>query len=116
MSDDNTISIPQGRAALQQLKDTLSQQFGQIPGGPVSDMIDKRLDAISDALTKLNQAEMSSGTVAINAAATGMKNPIKNLNALKDQIQSISDDVGRAAEVLGGVDQFISGVKACFGV
>ena len=131
MSDDDAISIPQisvpeisapeisvpeGHAALQQLKESLSEQYGQMPAGQVSDMIDQRLDKIDPVLTALNQAGMASGTVAISAAAAALTNPIKDLDALKKQIQSINDDVGKAAQVLGGVDQFISGVKSYFGV
>jgi hypothetical protein len=116
MADDDTLSIPQGHDALQQLKESLSQQYGQIPAGPVSDMIDERLDKIDAALTALNQADMASNTVAINAAAAAMTNPLKDLDGLKDKIKSISNDVGNAAQILGEVDQFISGVTSFFGV
>ena len=113
---DDTPSIPQGRDALQQLKNSLSQQFGKTPPGPVSDMINARLDQISDALTALNQAQMASRTGAINVAAAALANPLKDLDGLKDQIQTISSDVGKAAQILGGVDQFISKVTSFFGV
>ena len=116
MADDDTLSIPQGHDALQQLKESLSQQYGQTPAGPVSDMIDARLDQIDAALTALNQAAMASNTVAINAAAAAMTSPLKDLGELKDKIQSIGNDAGKAGQVLGGVDQFISGVTSYFGV
>ena len=116
MADDDTLSIPQGHDALQQLKESLSQQYGQIPAGPVSDMIDERLDKISDALTALDQAGMTSNTVAINAAAAAMTSPLKNLDGLKDQIQSIGKDTENAAQILGEVDQFISGVTSFFAI
>jgi hypothetical protein len=116
MADDNTLSIPQGHDALQQLKESLTQQYGQIPAGPVSDLIDARLDRIDAALTALNQAEMASGTAAISAAADAMANPLKDLDGLKTQIQSITNDVGKAAQVLREVDQFISGVTSFFGI
>jgi|ERR1035437_3556461 hypothetical protein len=108
MADDNNLSIPQGHDALQELKESLSQQFGQIPAGPVSNMIDARLDKINAALTAFNQADMASRTVDINAAAAAMTNPLKDLDGLKEEIQTISDDTGKAAQVLSGVDQFIS--------
>lgn len=113
---DDTPSIPEGRDALQQLKDSLSQQFGQTPPGPVSDMIDARLSQIDDALTALNQAGVASGTGAINLAAAAMANPLKDLNALKNQLQEIGNDAAKAAQILGGVDQFISKVTSFFGV
>lgn len=116
MSDDNAISIPQGHDALQQLKDSLTQQFGQLPSGPVSDMINQKLNEIDDALTALNQADEATSTVAINAAAAGLDSPIKNLGTLKKQIQSITNDVDVASQILGNVGQFISGVKSFFGV
>jgi hypothetical protein len=116
MADDDTLSIPQGKDALQQLKESLSQQYGQTPAGPVSDMIDERLDQIDAALTALDQAGMASNTVEINAAAAAMANPLKDLDGLKDQIQSIGKDIGNAAQILGEVDQFISGVTSFFGI
>ena len=116
MTDDNNVSIPQGHEALQELKESLSQQFGQTPAGPVSDMIDARLDKIDAALTALNQADMASRTGEINVAAAAMTNPLKDLNGLKKEIQTISDDTGKAAQVLAGVDQFISKVTSFFGV
>jgi hypothetical protein len=116
MPDNDPLSIPQGCAALQQLKESLSLQYGQTPAGPVSDMIDARLDLIDAALTKLNQAAMASATVAINAAAAAMTNPLKDLDGLKQAIQSINNDTGKAAQVLGQVDQFISDVTAFIGV
>jgi hypothetical protein len=116
MADDNTFSIPQGHDALQQLKESLAQQFGQTPAGSVSDMIDAQLDKIDAALTALNQADMASRTVEINAAAAAMTNPLKDLNGLKGKIQIIGNDTGKAAQVLSGVDQFISGVTSYFGI
>jgi len=113
---DDTPSIPQGRAALQQLKNSLSQQFGQTPPGDVSNMIDSRLDAIDAALTALNQGDMASRTGAINMAAAALANPLRDLDGLKNQLQTIGNDVGKAAQVLGGVDQFISKVTSFFGV
>src|ERR1035438_5661653 len=106
MADDDTLSIPQGHDALQQLKESLSQQYGQTPAGPVSDMIDARLDKIDAALTSLDQAGMASHTVDINAAAAAMTSPLKDLDGLKDKIQSIGEDIGNAAQILGEVDQF----------
>jgi hypothetical protein len=116
MADDDALSIPQGLDALQQLKESLSQQFGQIPAGQVSDMIDARLDKIDDALTALNHADMASRTVAIIAGAAAMTDPLKDLNALKDEIESIGTDFSKAAEVIDGVDQFVAGVTSYFGV
>ena len=116
MADDDTLSIPQGHDALQQLKESLSQQYGQTPAGPVSDMIDERLDKIDTALTALDQAGMASHTVDINAAAAAMTSPLKDLDGLKDKIQSIGEDIGNAAQILGEVDQFISGVTSYFGI
>ena len=116
MADDDTLSIPQGHDALQQLKESLSLQYGQTPPGPVSDMIDARLDKIDAALTALNQADIASHTADINAAAAAMTNPLKDLDGLKDKIQSIGSDIGNAAQILGEVDQFISGVTSFFGV
>jgi len=116
MADDNTISIPESLDALQQLKESLSKQFGQIPAGPVSDMIDARLDKIDAALTALNQAEMASHTPDISAGAAAMADPLKDLDALKDGIESISKDFARAAQVINGIDQFVSGVTSYFGI
>jgi archaellum component FlaC len=113
---DDTVSIPDSLDALQQLKESLSKQFGQIPAGPVSDMIDARLDKIDAALTALNQAEMASNTAAINAAAAAMTDPLKDLDKLKDQIGAISKDFAKAAQVINGIDQFVSGVTSYFGV
>jgi hypothetical protein len=116
MADNDILSIPQGHDALQQLKESLSQQYGQTPAGPVSDMIDARLDKIDAALTSLDQAGMASHTVDINAAAAAMTSPLKDLDGLKDKIQSIGEDIGNAAQILGEVDQFISGVTSYFGI
>ena len=116
MADDNTLSIPESLDALQELKESLSKQYGQVPAGPVSDMIDARLDKIDAALTALNRADMSSRTVAINAAAAAMTDPLKDLDKLKDQIGAISKDFANAAQVMNGVDQFVSGVTSYFGI
>ena len=113
---DDPLSIPQGHAALQKLKDSLFQQYGQIPAGPVSDEIFARLGKIDAALTKLNQADMDSRTGSINVTAAAMKDPTKDLKALTAQIKSITNDFGTAAKILDGVDQFISGVTSYFGI
>ena len=78
MADNDTLSIPQGHDALQALKESLAQQFGQTPAGLVSDMIDARLDKIDAALTALDQADMASRTVDISAAAAASRSQRKS--------------------------------------
>lgn len=116
MPDKTAISPQAAHQALQELEVTLSNEYDSAQSPQVRDLLDARLDAIEELLTALNRADMSSRTIALNAAADSTADALKKLDELKKRIQSIADNVAIAADVLDGVDKVLSGVKDYFGV
>lgn len=116
MPDKTAISPQAAHQALQELEETLSNEYDSARSPQVRDLLDARLDVIEELLTALNRADMSSRTIALNAAADSTADALKKLDELKKRIQSIADNVAIAADVLDGVDKVLSGVKDYFGV
>ena len=116
MPDETAISIQAAHDALQELHDTLSKEFEFSRSPQVRDLLDARLDAVEEILTALNRADISSRTIALNAAADSTAEALKRLGEIKARIQSIADNVGKAAHVLEDVDKVLSGVKEYFGI
>jgi hypothetical protein len=116
MTDTAPVSPQDAHDALQSLKEALDSAFGSAPAGPVSDAINARVDTVNAALTAMNQADIASRTVALNAAEDATANPLKQLDALKESIQRIGSDIAKATEVLNGVDKFVGAVSSFFGM
>jgi chromosome segregation ATPase len=116
MTDETTPSTVDAHNALQALKDELESAYENAKTNDIRDQIDVRLDAIDPLLTALNQADMASRTVALSAAADSTEDALKKLQTLKEEVESIGDDIGKATQILNGVDQALSMVKTCFGV
>ena len=116
MPDKTAIPIQTAHDALQGLEETLSKAYEQARSQEVRDLLDARLDTVEELLTALNRADISSRTIALNAAADSTAEALKRLGALKARIQSIADNVGKAAHVLEDVDKVFSGVKQYFGI
>lgn len=116
MSNELTLSWQQAHDALQALEDHLQAAYNNAQSNDVRDAIDSRLDAIDSILTDLNQLDMTSRTIAMSAAAETTTTALNELDSLKAQIQSITDDIGKAKQVLNGVDKFLSVVKTYFSI
>lgn len=115
MPDDPPNSHQLAHDALQNLKEQLETAYGNAKSQDIRDLLDTRLDAIDASLTALDQDDIASRTIAINAAADSTGEALKRLDSLKANIQAISDDIGKATQVLDDVDKALSAVKSCFG-
>ena len=116
MPDETAISIQTAHDSLQELHDTLSKAFEDARSQQVRDLLDAHLDEVEELLTGLNRADISSRTIALNAAADSTSEGLKRLGEIKQRIQSIADNVGKAAHVLEDVDKVLSNVKEYFGI
>jgi predicted DNA-binding protein len=113
---NEAISIQTAHDALQELEDALSKAYGQARSQELRDLLDARLDAIEKLLTALDRADISSRTIALSAAADSTVEALKRLSELKARIQTIANNISKAAQVLDGVDKVLSGVKEYFGI
>lgn len=102
--------------ALQLLKEQLDAAYEAAPNDKVGDAIDRRADAVDTALESMNQMDMAARTVALQAAAADLAQPLKDLAALKDALEAIAEDAKKAAAVLTQVDKLLGQVKSCFGI
>jgi len=102
--------------ALQLLKEQLDAACEKATNEKLIDAIDQRADAVDDALTAMNQMDMASRRVALQAAAADLTKPLKQLDELKASIDAIANDAKKAAAALGQVDALVGQVKSCFGI
>ncbi|SRR6266511_1904573 len=116
MPDETEISVQTAHDALQELEETLSKAYENAKSPALRDLLDERLDSIEELLDALNRADISSRTIALNAAADSTTEALKRLGELKARLQSIADNVGKAAHVLEDVDKVLSNVKQYFGI
>lgn len=116
MSNGSTLSWQQAHDALQALEEHLQAAYNNAQSNDVRNSIDSRLDAIDSVLTGLNQLDMTSRTIALSAAAETTTTALNELDSLKAEIQSITDDIDKATQVLNGVDKFLSVVKTDFSI
>lgn len=114
MPYESAISWQQAHDALQTLEGQLQAAYNQAQSNDIRTAIDTRLDAIDAALKSLNQLDMESRTIALNAAADTATTALNQLGSLKAQIQSITQDMGKATQVLNGVDKLLSAIKTYF--
>ena len=77
MADDTPISIQSAHDALQSLKEQLESAYENAKAQDVRDLLDARLDASDKLLTSLNQEDMASRTIALNAAADSTSEALK---------------------------------------
>ena len=101
---------------LQLLKEQLDAAYDAAPNDKVGDAIDRRADDVDDALTAMDQMDMAARTVALQAAAADLAQPLKDLAALKEALVAIANDAKKAATVLAQVDKILGQVKTCFGI
>lgn len=116
MATTATPTWQQAHDALQALKEQLDAACTDATDSSICDEIDQRADAVDDALTAMNQQDMASRTVQIQAAAADLVKPLKELDQLKAKIEAIGNDMKKAVAALAKVDQIVSGVKTCFGL
>lgn len=116
MPDETAVSVQAAHDALQELQETLSNEYEYARSPEVRKLLDARLDVVEELLTALNRADISSRTIALNAAADSTAEGLNKLDELKKRIQAITDDVDKAAQVLEAVDKVLSGVKEYFGI
>ncbi len=100
--------------ALQALKEQLETACEAATADSVIDALDLRADAVDDALTAMNQMDMKSRTVALQAAAADLVKPLKELDQLKAELAAVGNDMKKAATALAQVDKIVNGVKTCF--
>jgi len=101
---------------LQELHNSLYAAYRQSKSNEVRDQLDDRLDIVRDLITELNRADIASRTLSLKAAADSMAGGLKHLDELKKRIQTIVDDIGIAAQVLGDVDKVLSEAKDYIGI
>ena len=116
MTDTPTPSWQEGHDALQKLYEQLDLAYDNAVNMTVATEIDHRLDRVKDALDKLNQQDMASRTIALQATAAELVKPLKDLDALKGSLEAIGNDIGKAATVLAQVDKLLGEVTTCFGI
>jgi len=116
MPDETAISIQTVHDALQELHNSLYAAYRQSKSREVRDQLDDRLDIVRDLITELNRADIASRTISLKAAADSMAGGLKKLDELKKRIQTIADDIGIAAQVLGDVDKVLSEAKDYIGI
>ncbi len=100
--------------ALQALKEQLEIACETATSDSVIDALDLRADAVDDALTAMNQMDIKSRTVALQAAAADLVKPLKELDQLKAELAAVGNDMKKAAAALAQVDKIVNGVKVCF--
>jgi hypothetical protein len=68
--------------------------------------------ALSEQLDALDQAVFTGNTVDLQASAKAMDEGMKELKALKEQIEAISKDLKEAATIVSYLDQAIGKLSA----
>jgi archaellum component FlaC len=116
MTTTATPTWQQAHDALQMLKEQLETALEAATADSVIDALDQRADAVDDALTAMNQQDMASRTVALQAAVADLVKPLKDLDQLKTDLADIGNDTKKAAAALAQVDKIVSSVKSCFGL
>lgn len=106
--------LPQTRSDAQALMDKLSN------ANPISqsdtDTIDDAIDSLNVILTQLNQEEMLSKDGAMQAAAAQVKDPLKKLSDLKNQLNEIASRVKTLAGIADDVNKVVGGCTTVFGL
>ncbi len=116
MADETAISIQTAHDALQALEESLCDAYENARSQEIRDLLDERLDIVEELLTALNRADLHSRSIALSAAANSTTEALKRLDSLKARVKAISDNVGKAAQVLEDLDKVLSGVKGYFGI
>lgn len=102
--------------ALQSLLEQLDNAADAATDKAAIDAIDNQADKIDDALTALNQIDMKSRTVAIQAAAADLTLALKQLETLKEELEKIAKDVEKVSTVLGDIDKAVTQIRSCFSI
>lgn len=113
-----TTTVPtwqEAHDALQTLKEQLDTACDAATNDSIVDALDERAEAVDDALEAMNQVDMKSRTVALQAAAVELVKPLKDLDQLRAELAAIGNDAKKAAAALAQVDKIVGVVKTCFG-
>jgi uncharacterized protein YhaN len=107
-------TIPDTRAALQALEDQLNN--ANPVGAEASQAVSDALDAVGTALTALNQEEAAQRSGQMMAAGQDVKDAVKKLTDLKQQLAQIAAKMGMVADIAGFLDTALAGCRKVFGV
>lgn len=107
-------TIPTTKAAAQALLDKLAA------ANPITladdEAISDGIVAVNAVLTHLNREDFASRTGAMQAAATDLKVPVKNLGELKDQLAEVATRVKTLGDIAKDIDSVLGGCKSVFGI
>lgn len=106
----------QAHDAFQALKEQLTAAYADAKARDAQDSIADALDEVDAVLRILNQEDMASRTVELQAAADETESSIKKLEALKQELQDVASRVATVAKVIQGIDAAITAGKTCFGI
>jgi protein-arginine kinase len=107
-------TIPTTKAAAQALLDKLYAANPITLGD--SEAISDAVAEVNVILTQLNQEDLASRTGAMQAVAADLKDPVKKLGELKDQLTQVASRVKTLGDIAKDIDSVIGGCKSVFGI
>lgn len=109
---DESVPLPTGQQALETLYAALNSKLDTLADAATISAVEAERDHVYDVLTKLNQQSMQAHTGPMQAAAASVQDGLKNLDALKQSIDNISDQMKSVATVLADVATLVNGIAA----
>ena len=106
-----TDSWQQAHDALQTAFDRGNQILDQTQGAQRA-TLNRLLDTLSGELTALDQEDMESRTLSLQAQSQQLDTGIANLKSLRAEIAQIATTIADAAEVVTAIDGALSGLKS----
>src|SRR5579875_3502273 len=110
-----TLTIPQTREGAQALHDRLVAMGNVAVGFDENQCVSEGLAAVDVVLTRLDEEDMASRNGQMQAVATDdIKDAVKKLSTLKDELCSIASRVEALSDFAGALDSVLGGVKSIF--
>ena len=107
-------TIPTTKAAAQALFDKLYAAVPITLGD--SETVSDAIVEVNAILTQLNQEDIASRTGAMQAVASDLKDPVKKLGELKDQLAQVASRVKMLGDIAKDIDSVVGGCKSVFGI
>jgi ABC-type transporter Mla subunit MlaD len=107
-------TIPTTKTAAQALLDKLYAANPITLGD--SEAVSDAIVEVNAILTQLNQEDIASRTGAMQAVAADLKDPVKKLGELKDQLAQVASRVKTLGDIAKDIDSVIGGCKSVFGI
>ncbi len=102
----------QAHDALQAALELGTHSLDQTKDKQQRDLLNTLLDALSAELTALNQEDMESHTISLQAASQQLDTGLADLKSLRQEIDQVSSAIANAAKVVTAVDEVLSGIQA----